>query len=97
MSLTLDTADMEARLEERIAQRVVREVARLLGASAGAPVDRWLSLKDVAERVRRSKRTVNDMAKRGEFPRHATVLKGAKLWRESDVEGWRKAREAGQA
>jgi len=84
--VNLDTSEMEARLENRIADRVVREVARLLNGKPTA--DRLIPLKEVATRVGRSKRTVNDMAKRGEFPRWAVVLKGSKMWSAEDVEGW---------
>ena len=99
MSLALDTTELEARLEQRIAERVVREVSRLLeNKNNGGTADRWLRLKEVAALIGRSKRTVDDMAKRGDFPRWATVLHGAKLWRESDVVRWmRECEEKGQS
>ena len=96
MSLTLDTTEME----QRIAERVVREVSRLLAAKPepanATNGDRWMSLREISALVGRSKRTLNDMEKRKEFPRHSTILKGSKMWRESVVMGWMAEREQGQ-
>lgn len=89
----LDTSDLEARLERRIADRVVAEISALLNGN-GNGRDRLLSLKQVAERIGKSKRTVADWVKAGQFPSRTAVIGSRQMWSERVVEEW--VREKGQ-
>lgn len=92
--MNLDTSEMEARLERRICARVEEIVARALAAN-GHGRDRLLSLKQVAERVGKSKRTVADMVKRGEFPSRTAVVGQSQMWEAAVVEEWVRERGNG--
>ena len=95
--IALDTKELEARLERRIAERVVAEITQLLANNGHAPkpADRWLSLRAVADRLGKSKRTIYNMVKAGEFPKRTVVFHGAHMWSEAVVEQW--VREKGEA
>lgn len=92
--IVLDTTELERRIGQRLDEALdsVRKMMERPDLDGEGP-RRWLSVQNVALRIGRSRRTILDMVKVGEFPGRAVIFRGQPMWLEADVEGWMRERE----
>lgn len=79
-----------ARALERLGNALV--AAGWQPAGAGAPIRRWLSRREVSERIGLGNTAIYGMIAAGEFPRPVKIG-GATRWVEAEVDAWMRARE----
>lgn len=82
-------------IEARVLAQLVLspEFREAVAASLDRPL-RWLDIRQVSERTRKGLSTIRRDVKAGTFPAPCAYEGGKALWREADVEGFMKEREA---